>query len=156
MSDRLAILLAKERTHPLTYIGCMKKGPVITDPKMKWYVVFQIISWQFIFLWLLIYFSEICLCMLTIYQWVYNHTNFRYEKSGHLIGNEYFLHAYGPIYVLSAEVVASLAAARNNRSVNFASINFFMLLVIFFLPVIAVLHYFPRGFLHPSDKSYPL
>ncbi|KAK7831195.1 putative beta-1 [Quercus suber] len=75
--DRLAILLAKERTHPLTYIGCMKKGPVITDPKMKWY-----------------------------------------EKSGHLIGNEYFLHAYGPIYVLSAEVVASLAAARNNRCTN--------------------------------------
>ena len=40
---------------------------------------------------------------------------FRFEKSGHLIGNEYFLHAYGPIYVLSKEVVASLAAARNNR-----------------------------------------
>ncbi|KAL2548506.1 putative beta-1 [Forsythia ovata] len=37
-----------------------------------------------------------------------------YEKSGQLIGNEYFLHAYGPIYVLSAEVVASLAIARNN------------------------------------------
>lgn len=71
--DRLATLLAKERTHSLTYIGCMKKGPVITDPKMKWY-----------------------------------------EKSGHLIGNEYFLHAYGPMYVLSAEVVASLASARNN------------------------------------------
>lgn len=71
--DRLATLLAKERTHPLTYIGCMKKGPVITDPKSKWY-----------------------------------------EKSGHLIGNEYFLHAYGPIYVLSTEVVASLAIFRNN------------------------------------------
>ncbi|KAE8100022.1 hypothetical protein FH972_017957 [Carpinus fangiana] len=70
--DRLSTLLAKERTHSMTYIGCMKKGPVITDPKNKWY-----------------------------------------EKSGHLIGNEYFLHAYGPIYVLSAEVVASLAAARN-------------------------------------------
>ncbi|KAL9376475.1 hypothetical protein Peur_030595 [Populus x canadensis] len=40
-----------------------------------------------------------------------------YEKSGHLIGKEYFLHAYGSIYVLAAEVVASLAAARNNRSV---------------------------------------
>ncbi|KAH9761612.1 putative beta-1,3-galactosyltransferase 12 [Citrus sinensis] len=72
-SDRLATLLAKERSNPLTCIGCMKKGHVITDPKMKWY-----------------------------------------EKSGHLIGNEYFLHAYGPIYVLSAYVVASLAAARNN------------------------------------------
>ncbi|KAJ4952999.1 hypothetical protein NE237_029831 [Protea cynaroides] len=71
--DRLATLLAKERIHPMTYIGCMKKGPVITDPKMKWF-----------------------------------------EKSGHLIGNEYFLHAYGPIYVLSAEIVASLATARNN------------------------------------------
>ncbi|OVA01313.1 Glycosyl transferase [Macleaya cordata] len=71
--DRLSTLLAKERPHPMTYIGCMKKGPVITDPKMKWY-----------------------------------------EKSGHLIGNEYFSHAYGPIYALSAEVVASLAATRNN------------------------------------------
>ncbi|GMG99111.1 hypothetical protein Nepgr_000951 [Nepenthes gracilis] len=71
--DRLATLLAKERTNSMTYIGCMKKGPVITDPKMKWY-----------------------------------------ESQGHLIGNEYFLHAYGPIYILSAEVVASLASARNN------------------------------------------
>ncbi|XP_068648180.1 probable beta-1,3-galactosyltransferase 12 [Aristolochia californica] len=70
--DRLATLLAKERAHPLTYLGCMKKGPVITDPKMKWF-----------------------------------------EKSGHLLGNEYFLHAYGPIYALSAEVVAALATARN-------------------------------------------
>ncbi|XP_052210013.1 probable beta-1,3-galactosyltransferase 12 isoform X2 [Diospyros lotus] len=33
--DRLATLLAKERSHSRTYIGCMKKGPVITDPKMK-------------------------------------------------------------------------------------------------------------------------
>ncbi|KAM7490539.1 hypothetical protein LguiA_033460 [Lonicera macranthoides] len=73
--DRLATLLAKERAHPLTYIGCMKKGPVFTDPKFKWY-----------------------------------------EKSGHLIGKEYFLHAYGPIYVLSAEVVASIAIARNNSN----------------------------------------
>ncbi|KAL6980044.1 galactosylxylosylprotein 3-beta-galactosyltransferase [Sarracenia purpurea var. burkii] len=71
--DRLATLLAKERSHAQTYIGCMKKGPVITDPKLKWY-----------------------------------------EKSGELIGGEYFLHAYGPIYVLSAEVVASLAISRNN------------------------------------------
>ncbi|KAL8166519.1 hypothetical protein V2J09_008018 [Rumex salicifolius] len=71
--DRLATLLAKERTNSMTYIGCMKKGPVITDPKMKWY-----------------------------------------ESQGHLIGNEYFLHAYGPMYILSAEVVASLATAKNN------------------------------------------
>ncbi|KAJ0964561.1 hypothetical protein J5N97_025699 [Dioscorea zingiberensis] len=71
--DRLAILLAKDRAHRQTYIGCMKKGPVITDPKMKWY-----------------------------------------ESSGHLIGNEYFLHAYGPIYALSAEVVGALAATKND------------------------------------------
>lgn len=71
--DRLATLLAQERTNPMTYIGCMKKGPVITDPKMKWY-----------------------------------------ESQGQLIGNEYFLHAYGPMYMLSAEVVAALATARNN------------------------------------------
>ncbi|XP_050219650.1 probable beta-1,3-galactosyltransferase 12 [Mercurialis annua] len=71
--DRLSTLLAKERAHSFTYIGCMKKGPVITDTKLKWF-----------------------------------------EKSGHLIGSEYFLHAYGPIYVLSADVVASLAASRNN------------------------------------------
>ncbi|KAH9800005.1 putative beta-1,3-galactosyltransferase 12 [Citrus sinensis] len=82
--DRLATLLAKERSNPLTCIGCMKKGHVITDPKMKWY-----------------------------------------EKSGHLIGNEYFLHAYGPIYVLSANVVASLAAARNNRYVLLFSLRMF-------------------------------
>lgn len=71
--DRLATLLAKERTNSMTYIGCMKKGPVVTDPKMKWY-----------------------------------------ESQGHLIGNEYFLHAYAPLYILSAEVVGSLASARNN------------------------------------------
>ncbi|XP_020097629.1 probable beta-1,3-galactosyltransferase 12 [Ananas comosus] len=71
--DRLATLLAKDRSHRMTYIGCMKKGPVITDPKMKWY-----------------------------------------ESSGQLIGNEYFLHAYGPIYALSADVVAALAIARND------------------------------------------
>uniref|UniRef100_A0A453HKK5 Hexosyltransferase n=3 Tax=Triticinae TaxID=1648030 RepID=A0A453HKK5_AEGTS len=35
--DRLSLLLAKERTHTQTYIGCMKKGPVFTDPKLKWY-----------------------------------------------------------------------------------------------------------------------
>ncbi|CAA6660930.1 unnamed protein product [Spirodela intermedia] len=70
--DRLATLLAKERSHPRTYIGCMKKGPVVTDPKMKWY-----------------------------------------ESSGHLIGYEYFMHAYGPIYIISAEVAAALSEARN-------------------------------------------
>jgi len=37
-ADRLSLLLAKERSHPQTYIGCMKKGPVFTDPKLKWLV----------------------------------------------------------------------------------------------------------------------
>ncbi|VAH03297.1 unnamed protein product [Triticum turgidum subsp. durum] len=35
--DRLAALLAKDRLHHRTYIGCMKKGPVVSDPNMKWY-----------------------------------------------------------------------------------------------------------------------
>ncbi|XP_076943348.1 putative beta-1,3-galactosyltransferase 13 [Bidens hawaiensis] len=71
--DRLSLLLAKERHHTQTYIGCMKKGPVFTDPKLKWH-----------------------------------------EPQGHMLGKEYFLHAYGPIYALSADVVANLAAFRNN------------------------------------------
>lgn len=71
--DRLSLLLAKERPHTQTYLGCMKKGPVFTDPKLKWY-----------------------------------------EPMSYLLGKEYFLHAYGPIYALSAEVVVSLVALRNN------------------------------------------
>lgn len=71
--DRLSLLLAKERSHPQTYLGCMKKGPVFTDPKLKWY-----------------------------------------EPLSHLLGKEYFLHAYGPIYALSADVVSSLVALRND------------------------------------------
>ncbi|XP_058779547.1 probable beta-1,3-galactosyltransferase 14 [Vicia villosa] len=71
--DRLSLLLAKERSHSQTYIGCMKKGPVFTDPKLKWY-----------------------------------------EPLSNLLGKEYFLHAYGPIYALSADVVSSLVALRNN------------------------------------------
>uniref|UniRef100_A0A7N0SY12 Hexosyltransferase n=1 Tax=Kalanchoe fedtschenkoi TaxID=63787 RepID=A0A7N0SY12_KALFE len=71
--DRLSLLLAKERSHSQTYLGCMKKGPVFTDSKLKWY-----------------------------------------EPQSNLLGNEYFLHAYGPIYALSADVVASLVALRNN------------------------------------------
>ncbi|KAG6508376.1 probable beta-1,3-galactosyltransferase 12 [Zingiber officinale] len=71
--DRLATLLAKDRAHRLSYIGCMKKGPVVTDPDMKWY-----------------------------------------ESSGKLIGDEYFLHAHGPIYALSADSVAFLVNARND------------------------------------------
>ncbi|GAB4849400.1 hypothetical protein Ancab_004196 [Ancistrocladus abbreviatus] len=71
--DRLSLLLAKERSNPQTYIGCMKKGPVFTDPKLKWY-----------------------------------------EPLSFLLGKEYFLHAYGPIYALSASVVRSLVALRND------------------------------------------
>lgn len=71
--DRLSLLLAKERSHSQTYLGCMKKGPVFTDPKLKWY-----------------------------------------EPLSSILGKEYFLHAYGPIYALSADVVMSLVALRNN------------------------------------------
>lgn len=71
--DRLSLLLAKERPHSQTYLGCMKKGPVFTDPKLKWY-----------------------------------------EPLGYMLGSEYFLHAYGPLYALSADVVASLVALRND------------------------------------------
>ncbi|KAL1815380.1 hypothetical protein ACET3Z_017954 [Daucus carota] len=71
--DRLSLLLAKERSHTQTYLGCMKKGPVFTDPKLKWY-----------------------------------------EPLSNLLGKEYFMHAYGPIYALSADVVASLVALRND------------------------------------------
>ncbi|KAF8100318.1 hypothetical protein N665_0227s0050 [Sinapis alba] len=71
--DRLSLLLAKERSHSQTYLGCLKKGPVFTDPKLKWY-----------------------------------------EPLADLLGQEYFLHAYGPIYALSADVVTSLVALKNN------------------------------------------
>ncbi|KAL5736504.1 hypothetical protein ACOSP7_030975 [Xanthoceras sorbifolium] len=71
--DRLSLLLAKERSHSQTYLGCMKKGPVFTDPKLKWF-----------------------------------------EPLSYLLGKEYFLHAYGPLYALSSDVVASLVALRNN------------------------------------------
>ena len=53
-ADRLSLLLAKERSHPQTYIGCMKKGPVFTDPKLKWLVLlFNVImssSFQSVFI----------------------------------------------------------------------------------------------------------
>ncbi|XP_074583620.1 putative beta-1,3-galactosyltransferase 14 isoform X2 [Curcuma longa] len=67
------IYLRPERPTTQTYLGCMKKGPVYTDPNLKWY-----------------------------------------EPLAHLLGTEYFLHAYGPIYALSADVVSSLVALRNN------------------------------------------
>ncbi|XP_020241041.1 probable beta-1,3-galactosyltransferase 14 isoform X1 [Asparagus officinalis] len=34
---RLSLLLQRDRPHPLTYIGCMHKGLVLTDPGQKWY-----------------------------------------------------------------------------------------------------------------------
>ncbi|KAM1808286.1 hypothetical protein ACFX11_031188 [Malus domestica] len=88
--DRLSLLLAKERSHSQTYLGCMKKGPVFTDPKLKWY-----------------------------------------EPLSYLLGSEYFLHAYGPIYALSADVVASLVALRNTRQVLTHQPNFAYLVDIF-------------------------
>ncbi|WVZ02259.1 hypothetical protein V8G54_023065 [Vigna mungo] len=42
-----------------------------------------------------------------------------YEPLSNLLGKEYFLHAYGPIYALSADVVSSLVALRNDRQVFF-------------------------------------
>ncbi|KAJ7544754.1 hypothetical protein O6H91_09G091700 [Diphasiastrum complanatum] len=71
--DRLATLLAKDRTTPRTYLGCMKKGPVVSDTNQKWY-----------------------------------------EPLGSILGQEYFLHAYGPIYALSSEVVVGLANIKND------------------------------------------
>jgi len=38
-ADRLSLPLAKQRSRTQTYIGCMKKGPVFTDPKLKWLVL---------------------------------------------------------------------------------------------------------------------
>ncbi|KMZ75112.1 Beta-1,3-GlcNAc transferase, family GT31 [Zostera marina] len=35
--DRLSLLLAKNRSHSLTYIGCMKNGNVVKDPTHKGY-----------------------------------------------------------------------------------------------------------------------
>ncbi|KAJ8420110.1 hypothetical protein Cgig2_028423 [Carnegiea gigantea] len=40
-----------------------------------------------------------------------------YEPLAYLLGKEYFLHAYGPIYALSAKVVRSLVSLRNDRQV---------------------------------------
>ncbi|GLT38695.1 hypothetical protein SLA2020_129270 [Shorea laevis] len=67
------IYLRPERSHSQTYLGCMKKGPVFTDPKLKWY-----------------------------------------EPLSDWLGKEYFLHANGHIYALSADVVTSLVSLRNN------------------------------------------
>ncbi|CAN1179412.1 Probable beta-1,3-galactosyltransferase 14 [Linum perenne] len=39
--NRLSTLLAKERPHSRTYLGCMKKGPVFGDPKLKCFRMFS-------------------------------------------------------------------------------------------------------------------
>ncbi|KAH0466839.1 hypothetical protein IEQ34_004077 [Dendrobium chrysotoxum] len=38
-----------------------------------------------------------------------------YEPLSHLLGSEYFLHAYDPIHALSIEVVASSVFVRNDK-----------------------------------------
>lgn len=50
----------------------------------------------------------------------YTDKSCRYEPLSNLLGKEYFLHAYGPIYALSADVVSSLVALKNNRQVFFS------------------------------------
>ncbi|CAI6006555.1 unnamed protein product [Closterium sp. NIES-65] len=37
MPERLSALIAKPRASPRTYLGCFKKGNVITDPKKRWF-----------------------------------------------------------------------------------------------------------------------
>ena len=43
----------------------------------------------------------------------------RYEPLSYMLGKEYFLHAYGPISALSAEVVARFVALKNSRQAHF-------------------------------------
>ncbi|CAM6090243.1 unnamed protein product [Calypogeia fissa] len=71
--DRLALLLKQKRQTSRTYLGCMKRGGVITDPQYKWY---EPLNW--------------------------------------LLGNEYFMHAWGPIYALSRDIVADLSNFKND------------------------------------------
>ena len=46
-------------------------------------------------------------------------SNFRYESSWELLGNEYFMHASGSLYALSSEVVEALATAKSDRLVSY-------------------------------------
>ncbi|KAF7141271.1 hypothetical protein RHSIM_Rhsim06G0206500 [Rhododendron simsii] len=75
--DRLSLLLAKERPHSQTYLGCMKKGPVFTDPKLKWY-----------------------------------------EPLHDLLGKEYFLHAYGPLFRMFSNEDVTIGAWMLAMNVN--------------------------------------
>ncbi|GJP39159.1 hypothetical protein CLOM_g1861, partial [Closterium sp. NIES-68] len=72
--DRLSSLISRTRKSPRTYLGCLKKGAVFTNPKLKWF-----------------------------------------EPKSWLLGSEYFLHAYGPIYSLSYDVVNILNAIPKGR-----------------------------------------
>lgn len=35
-ADRLSVVLGRKRESERVYIGCMKKGPVVNDPALKW------------------------------------------------------------------------------------------------------------------------
>ncbi|CAI7877541.1 unnamed protein product, partial [Closterium sp. NIES-53] len=35
--ERLSSLIARPRDSPRTYLGCFKRGSVITDPKKRWF-----------------------------------------------------------------------------------------------------------------------
>ncbi|KAG7024785.1 putative beta-1,3-galactosyltransferase 13 [Cucurbita argyrosperma subsp. argyrosperma] len=79
--DRLSLLLAKERTHPQTYIGCMKKGPVFTDPKLKWSVFF--------FVGLCYVTLLILLCSILLYLSGSALLSHVYEPLSPLLGNDF-------------------------------------------------------------------
>ncbi|CAI5950068.1 unnamed protein product, partial [Closterium sp. NIES-64] len=78
--DRLSSLIARPRNSSRTYIGCMKRGTVGTNPDMKWY---ERKSWLL---------------------------GLGYERKSWLLGSHYFMHAFGAIYALSYDVVNILNA----------------------------------------------
>lgn len=81
-----------------------------------WQKITQESSWGHLFM-----ISNRCPFLHIVFLFVYNvvgpFSMCRYEPLAYLLGKEYFFHAYGPIYALSAEVVASLVALRSNRHV---------------------------------------
>ncbi|KAL9248581.1 putative beta-1,3-galactosyltransferase 14 [Drosera capensis] len=115
--DRLSLLLAKERSSPQTYIGCMKKGPVFTDPKLKWY-----------------------------------------EPLSHLLGNEYFLHAYGPIYALSSSVIRNTTIGSWMLAMNVNHENIHALCEPQCTPSSIAVWDIPKcsGLCNPENKMYEL
>ena len=46
----------------------------------------------------------------------------RYEPKAYLLGKEYFLHAYGPIYALSADVVNIINSIPDGRYVHYSTL----------------------------------